>query len=194
MSSDATLKRIEKKLAKLVDQQDEMATRLTSLEASLDPSRGASTEETIQFLDQFRAGESLGEASLGAWIEVCTTSCLKGGLRTVQMREGMHAVLLERRIKELGGACAFEVPEAIHAATMDGAGDAKKSDADKVLEFVQRFPDVDAALQPIYDLADRLDGDQETQSLLRTIAQDERSTLEFLKEACALLNPAAAAG
>ena len=47
-----------------------------------------------------------------------------------------------------------------------------------------------AALKPIFDLADRLDDDQETQSLLRTIAADERSTLEFFHEACALLNPA----
>ena len=30
--------------------------------------------------------------------------------------------------------------------------------------------------------------DEETQALLRTIAQDERSTLEFLAEACQQLN------
>jgi hypothetical protein len=47
--------------------------------------------------------------------------------------------------------------------------------------------DVDKALQPIYDVANRLDHDPETQSLLRTIAQDERSTLEFINEACELL-------
>jgi hypothetical protein len=56
------------------------------------------------------------------------------------------------------------------------------------LEFMERFPDIDAVLQPIADMADRLDSDQETQSLLRTILQDERSTLEFLAGACALLN------
>jgi hypothetical protein len=37
-------------------------------------------------------------------------------------------------------------------------------------------------------MADRLDDDPETQSLLRTIAQDERSTLEFFQQACQLLN------
>ena len=54
---------------------------------------------------------------------------------------------------------------------------------------MSRFPDCDAALKPIFDMADTLDHDQETQSLLRTIARDEQSTLEFLQEACELLNP-----
>ena len=69
-----------------------------------------------------------------------------------------------------------------------GAASSEKSDAEKVLDFMSRFPDIDEVLRPIHEMADRLDGDQETQSLLRTIAQDERSTLEFLGEACALLN------
>jgi hypothetical protein len=188
MSNDATLKKIEKKLSKLIGHQEELATRLDKLEARA-TTGPATTAETIKFLDQFRAGEALGEASLGAWIEICETPCLKGGLRTVQMREGMHAVLLEQRIKALGGSCTFEVPDAVHDAAMAGSADSEKTDAEKVLAFVSQFPDVDAALKPIYDLANRLDSDQETQSLLRTIAQDERSTLEFLSEACALLNP-----
>jgi hypothetical protein len=49
---------------------------------------------------------------------------------------------------------------------------------------------VDAALKPIFDRADRLDADPETQSLLRAIAQHERSTLESLREACALFDRA----
>jgi hypothetical protein len=106
------------------------------------------------------------------------------------MREGMHARLLEQRIKELGGSPTHEVPLEVHEQVMRDAGDAEKPDAQKVLEFVQRFPDPQAALKPIHDMADRLDHDPETQSLLRTIAQDECATLEFLKEACTALNPA----
>ena len=116
------------------------------------------------------------------------TACLRGGLRTVQMREGMHARLLEQRIKELGGSPSFEIPEAIHRKVMESVGDPDKSDAQKVLEFTQQFPDIDQALAKIYQHADT--ADEETQSLLRTIAQDERSTLEFLCEACGQLNPA----
>jgi len=100
----------------------------------------------------------------------------------------MHARLLEARMKELGATPSFEIPEAIYERTMEGAGDEDKSDPEKVLEFVQRFPDIDAALRPIFEMADKLDDDPETQFLLRTIAQDERSTLEFFHDACKLLN------
>ena len=189
--SDSTLKRIEKTLSRLDRRQEEIADRLARLERQLaSTSPAASTEEVIRFLDQFRAGEALGDASLGAWIAVCSTDCLRGGLRTVQMREGFHAKLLEERIKELGGTPSFEVPQAVQESVMQGTASTDKSDAEKVKEFVSRFPDVDAALAPIHNLADRLDADPETQSLLRTIAQDERSTLEFLHDACRQLNPA----
>jgi DNA-binding ferritin-like protein len=109
---------------------------------------------------------------------------VRGALRTIQMREGSHAQLLEQRIKELGGSPTAEVPQAIYDAAMESSASTEKSDIEKLQEFVARFPDIDAALKPIHDLADRLDHDQETQSLLRTIVQDERSTLEFLNEAC----------
>ncbi len=188
--SESALKRIEAAIAKLADQQLEICAQVAKLESRIaGGSAAASTEETIKFLDQFRAGEALGEASLGAWCEVSTTPCLKGGLRTIQTREGSHARLLEQRIKELGGSPSFELPDAIYNAAMEGAADTSKTDAEKVLGFVSQFPDCDAALQPIHAMADRLDHDQETQSLLRTIVQDERSTLEWLNEACALLNP-----
>ncbi len=186
--SDAALKRIEKAIEKLAEQQNALCTAIGEIQTQIGAPK-ASRDEVISFLDRFRAIEALGEASLGAWIEVSTTPCLKGGLRTVQMREGMHARLLEQRIKALGGSPEYEVPDAVHDAVMSGAASTDKSDAEKVKEFVAQFPDIDKALKPIYDIADKLDDDQETQSLLRTIVQDERSTLEFLNEACALLNP-----
>ncbi len=67
---------------------------------------------------------------------------------------------------------------------MESLASAEKTDIQKLQEFISRFPDIDVAFKPILDLADRLDHDPETQSLLRTIVQDERSTLEFLNEAC----------
>jgi hypothetical protein len=187
--SDKRLTRIEKKLAKLARQQDRFCSELAALrDADAPAPRGADPEEVLGFLDQFRAGEVLGEASAGAWIAVCQTDCVRGGLRTVQMREGIHARLLEERIKELGGTPQHELPEEIQSAAMNDAGDPDKSDALKLKEFVARIPDVDLALAPIHDLAARLGHDPETQSLLRTIAQDERSTLEWFREACQLLN------
>lgn len=193
---DKTLARIEKKLAKLASWQERVEARLDELASQLGdtaPAPGleaatAGREEIVRFLDQFRAGEALGEASLGAWIQASDLGCVKGGLRTVQQREGFHARLLEQRIKELGGECRAEIPQAIEEGTMQGAADPDKGDAAKVLEFVQRFPDIDRALAPLFEMADRLDDDPETQALLRTIAQDERSTLEWFHEACRQLN------
>ena len=118
------IEKLEKTLKKLVKSQDEIAERLGRIESRLDAAGGASApdcEEVIRFLDGFRAGEALGEASLGAWVAVSTTPCLKGGLRTVQCREGMHARLLEERIKELGGSPQSEIPQAVYDAAMTGA-------------------------------------------------------------------------
>ena len=181
--SDSAIRKIEKTLSKLVAQQEQICSKLEALEQRVSGASGATDAETVRFLDQFRAGEALGETSLGAWIEVSDVACVKGGLRTVQQREGMHARLLEQRIKELGGTPSFELPDAVHDQAMEGSASTDKSDAEKLCEFVTRFPDCDAALQPIYAFAERLDGDPETQSLLRTIAQDERSTLEWFAEA-----------
>jgi hypothetical protein len=189
-STEKTLDKIEKQLSKICEQQEAIVRRLDGLEgvrsgASAD---AISHDGLVAFLDQFRAGEALGEASLGAWIEVSELACVKGGLRTVQQREGMHARLLEARLKELGATPSFEIPEAVYEKAMQGAGDPDKKDAEKVADFVKQFPDPDAAIQPILDIANKLDHDQETQYLLRTIAQDERSTLVFLNETCQLLN------
>jgi hypothetical protein len=185
--SAKVLSRIEKTLEQICAQQQEICARIERLESD-GPAVAVSQEELVTFLDQFRAGEALGEASTGAWIEVSDMACVKGGLRTVQQREGMHARLLEARLKELGASPCFEIPEAVYEQTMQGAGDPEKKDAQKLADFIQRFPDVDAAIQPILDMADKLDHDAETQYLLRTIAQDERATLTFIQDACALLN------
>ena len=189
--SQAALSRIEKTLSEICEQQQEICRRIAKLEDASAFARAQpaiSEDELIRFLDQFRAAEALGEASLGAWIEVSDTACVRGGLRTIAQREGMHARLLEARMKELGASPCFEIPGAVYDQTMAGAGDREVADAQKLADFMKRFPDIDAALQPIFDIADKLDHDPETQSLLRTIAQDERSTLEFVRDACQQLS------
>ena len=110
--SEAALERIEQGINTLAAQQEAICERLQALEdrVSKAASGAASRDEVIQLLDGFRAGEALGEASIGAWIEVCTTDCVRGALRTIQQREGMHARLLEQRLRELGAQPTFEIP------------------------------------------------------------------------------------
>jgi hypothetical protein len=189
-TKDDSLKKIIATLDRLERGQQAICERLGAIEgrpgsdaASLD---GA--EKALAFLDQFRAGESLGAASLGAWIGVCGDDALRGSVRVIEMRESFHARLLEERIKALGGSVSAEIPEAQFAAVMESTGGTKMSDAQKLQGFVAQFPDCDAALAPIFEQADALDGDPETQALLRTIAQDERSTLECLAAHCERLS------
>ena len=189
--SELALQRIEGAIARLSEQQTQICERISALEGGVGRLAGQKKfdrQEVLTFLDRFRAGEALGEASLGAWIAVSDTACVRGGLRTAQQREGMHARLLEERLRELGAAPRFEIPVEDREKAMKSSASTEKTDAQKVLEFVQQFPDIDAALKPIHDIADQLDDDPETQFLLRTIAQDERSTLQFFADACALLN------
>jgi len=186
--SQAALSRIEQTLTLLCQRQDEILERIARLETRAAPGGAPSRQEVISFLDGFRAFEGLGEASLGAWIGLCTTACLRGGLRTVQMREGIHAHLLEQRIKELGATPAFEVPEAQQQELMGCLGSESLSDVEKLQRLVAKYPSADAVVEPIEAFAARLGDDLETQSLLRTIAQDERSSASFLIDACTQLS------
>jgi hypothetical protein len=136
-------------------------------------------ECVIAFLDRFRAGEALGERSLEAWIAVCKDPELRGALRTVQAREGSHARLLGERIKDLGGAPSYEIPEPTYTQMITGSASLEIDDAEKVRSFVARNADPVLALAPIHAMADRLTDDPETRSLLRAIAQDELATLEL---------------
>src|SRR5262245_51138510 len=195
METEKFLLRLEETLAQVVRQQEAICAELVGMRERVDalaerrPSgTGAPTRsELLRFLDRFRAGEALGEATTQAWIEVSDVACVKGGLHVVAEREGMHARLLAACIHAHGGTPRYEIPEAICDKAMKRISDRSRGDAAKVLEFVQRTGDTEQALAPIYAMADRLDGDPETQALLRTIAQDERSTLEFFQQACKLL-------
>jgi len=184
--SERQLTKIEKILTQICEQQTEICNRIEQLESRVGGS--PSREETVAFLDQYRAAEAHAETWIGAWIENCQIDCLKGGLRTVQMREAIHARLLEERLKELGGSAQCELPEAEQERLMTQFGGTKCSDAEKVAALVEEFGDVERALAPLIAFTNRLDNDQETQFLMRTILQDERSSVSFLKDACQLLN------
>ena len=196
METEKFLLRLEGTLAQVVRQQEAICAELVGMRERVDAlaERRSATDagapekgELLRFLDRFRAGEALGAATAKAWIEVSDVACVKVGLHVVAEREAMHARLLEGCLRAHGGTPRYELPEAVRTDAMKRISDTR-GDAAKVLEFVQRTGDADKALEPIYKMADRLDDDPETQALLRTIAQDERSTLEFFQQACKLLN------
>lgn len=196
METEKFLLQLEQTLSQVLRQQEAICAELVGMRERVDslaerkteatgaPSRG----ELLRFLDRFRAGEALGAASTKAWLEVSDVACVKGGLHVVAEREAMHARLLEACIRAHGGTPRYELPAQVCDTAMKRVSDPSRGDAAKVLEFVQSVGETEKALAPIYEMADRLDGDPETQALLRTIAQDERATLEFFQQACKLLN------
>lgn len=187
--SEKTLAKIEKLLTQVCEQQGAMCEKIEQLEGRMARfSDEASCEETVAFLDRYRAGESFASTWFGSWIDVSDTACVRGGLRTIQQREAAHAQLLEERIKELGGTCTYEMPKAERDAFTSLYASSECSDLEKISKFVEDFGDIDAVLKPLFDFSNRLEGDPETQYLLRTILQDERSSVQFLKDACELLS------
>lgn len=187
--SDKHFTKIEKLLGQVCETQGAICSRIEALEGRLASlSNEPTTAETIAFLDEFRANESFAAMWIGCWIDASDTACVRGGLRTVQQREAMHAQLLEERIKELGGTCSAEVPKGDREEFLSIYGGSACSDVEKIASLVDKFGDIEDTLKPLSDFTGRLEGDPETQFLMSTILQDERSSLQFLKDACALLS------
>ena len=177
------LGRIEKAISTL-------AAEVAGLREQVDALRGgdgALTPREIQeFLDQYRAGEALGESAFGAWIATTPVACLRGGLRNAQLREGSHARLLEARLKELGGTPRCELPESVYEGFFGVIASPEKTDREKLECFFGQV-DSEQVLGQLREKADRMGRDPETQALLRSIIEDERATLAFLRGARELL-------
>jgi len=66
----------------------------------------------------------------------------------------------------------------------------EKTDAEKLLTVASRITDPAQTLKYITSVIDQIQEDQQSKELLRSLVQDEMSSITWLKEACALLNPA----
>ena len=140
-------------------------------------------------LDRFRAGEANGEVAFAAWSKLCTTDCLRSGIRMIAEREGYHARIFERRMRDLGLECTAPVTEASRKIT-EILSDATVTDNQKLLYLNSLAPDIDAFFKPITDLAENVKDDLESKELLKLYVQDELSSARWLQYACAALNGA----
>ena len=66
----------------------------------------------VSFLDKVRAGEANGGEAFAAWAEVCTTDCIRTGIRIVAEREAYHSRIFAQRLAELGGEARAMTTEA----------------------------------------------------------------------------------
>jgi hypothetical protein len=141
----------------------------------------------VSFLDKVRAGEANGGEAFAAWAEVCTTDCIRTGIRIVAEREAYHSRIFAQRLTELGG-------EMRAMPTEDGRkytaylGNPSIPDTEKLLSFTKRVGKPEDAIKPICEFAELLQEDLSTKEALRLFAEDELSTAKWLWDACAALN------
>jgi hypothetical protein len=148
---------------------------------------GSEREAIVSFIDKARAGEANAGVAFANWAKLCTTDCIRSGLRMIAERESYHARIFERRLQDLGAECRAMVTEDSRKFA-ECASDPNLPDNEKLLRVAARVPDADAAIQPIFEFAGLIKEDLETKEALRLFAEDELSSVKWLRYACAALN------
>ncbi|HEX4210206.1 MAG TPA: hypothetical protein VHY56_07435, partial [Candidatus Binataceae bacterium] len=141
----------------------------------------------VSFLDKVQAAEANAGIAFSDWAKVCTTDCIRSGIKMIAERESYHGRIFNQRIRELGAeprATASEESKKFAAC----AADAAMSDGDKLLTVASALSNPEAVIQPIIDFANLITEDQETKEALRLFAEDELSSTRWLVYACNALN------
>ncbi|HZC45373.1 MAG TPA: hypothetical protein VE243_02795, partial [Candidatus Acidoferrum sp.] len=112
----------------------------------------------VSFLDKVRAGEANGGEAFAAWAEVCTTDCIRTGIRMVAEREAYHSRIFAQRLSELGGEVRAMTSEDGRKYTAY-LGDASIPDTEKLFSFTKRVGKPEDAIKPICDFANLLKED-----------------------------------
>ena len=143
----------------------------------------------VSFLDKVRAGEANGGEAFALWAEVCTTDCIRTGLRMIAEREAYHSRVFAQRLAELGGEKRAMTTEEGRKFTAY-LGNPSIPDTEKLLSFTKRVGKPEDAIKPICEFADLIREDLSTKEGLRLFAEDELSSTKWVWDACAALNAA----
>ena len=145
-------------------------------------------EMIMALLDEFRCGENFAAEYLDRWVEVSDQECVKGGLRAVQQREAYHAHVLEARLRELGGDPQCTVPAERRDKELPYYASAETSDLEKLQSIASRLTDPAVVLKPLTDAIGQIQEDQHSKELLRSLIDDEMSSIKWLMESCETLS------
>ena len=156
-------------------------------------SHATEREMIMHLLDEFRCGENFASEYLNRWIEVSDQECVKGGLRAVQQRECYHAQILEARLRELGGVPQCTVPQERREKELTFYASPETKDVQKLQSIAARLKDPATILKPITDVIDQIKDDQQSKELLRSLVDDEMSSVKWLLGACEALSAAPSA-
>jgi hypothetical protein len=151
-------------------------------------SYASESEAVLKFLETVSAAETNGGDTVRAWLGVCTTDCIRGGLKMVAERESYHGRTFAARLAELGGMMANR-DTAEFRKNLAYLRDTKISDLAKLKRGAERFPNPDETIRPLFEFAASLKEDLQTKEMVQLFAEDELSTLKWQKAAWAALRP-----
>jgi hypothetical protein len=153
----------------------------------------ATEREAVQtFLDKAQAAEANGAVIFDNWAKLCTTDCIRSGIKMIAERERYHAKVFENRLHELGGVCSAPVTEE-GRKFRESISDPKIKDTEKLLIHNALVPDPAARFKPILEFAESIQDDMETKEMVKLFVQDEISSGTWLNASCAALNAPAQA-
>jgi hypothetical protein len=142
----------------------------------------------MSFLEAVSAAETNGGDTVRAWLEVCTTDCIRGGLKMVAEREAYHGRAFTQRLAELGGTVPDRMTDEFRK-NLAYLRDTKISDLAKLKRGAERFPNPDETIRPLFEFGQSLKEDLQTKEMVQLFAEDELSTLKWQKAAWAALGP-----
>jgi hypothetical protein len=145
-------------------------------------------EAVMKFLETVSAAETNGGDTVRAWLDVCTTDCIRGGLKMVAERESYHGRAFAARLAELGGTMAERNTEEFRK-NIAYLSNSKVSDLAKLKRGAERFPDPAETIRPLFEFAASLKEDLQTKEMVQLFAEDELSTLKWQKGAWEALKP-----
>jgi hypothetical protein len=137
--------------------------------------------DLLAVLDQFRAAEESGAETLRRWALLTENSYLVGGLRAAAARETQHALLLDQRLRELGGTPRAEVPGRLQRLNAR-ISEPSTRDSERLSIIVESLPDADRIAGQVNELTEAA-GDPLTTELLRNICADDLVTFRWFVNA-----------
>jgi len=144
---------------------------------------GEDRPKLAEVLDRYRAIEGWNAEYLERWIAVTADEGLRGGLRSILRREQAHAAELDARIRELGGAPRAEIPTRQREQANAFYSSREAGDLAKLASLVDVFRDPETLLGFVIDAVRDRATDDETRELLRTILDDEKATIDWVRAA-----------
>lgn len=141
-------------------------------------SRDVDPDATVGGLAAFATAEATSAMVFHAWGAACESPGLRGGLRTIAVREATHTSLLQARLAELQPAAATPEPLAGAAAVAARWAAPEWSDVQKLDALLAHRPSPAAVAATVLRLA--AVADAETRAMLLLIADGEQATMAWL--------------